>query len=235
MFHGMRERFGVEVLDGIGSTEMLHIFISNRPGRVHPGSSGYPVPGYELEIRDENGAVITESDQPGELYVRGESAAIGYWCRAAATREVFLGDWTRTGDTYQRNSDDTYTCLGRKDDMLKAGGIWVSPGEVEARLLEHPDVAEVVVIGVPDADELDKPIACVVAKPGRPLDHDELINWCREGLAAFKRPRAVLVMNELPRTATGKIRRNVLRGLLREEPSDAGTPRSPIEPPVDSV
>ncbi|HEX3785417.1 MAG TPA: benzoate-CoA ligase family protein [Pseudonocardiaceae bacterium] len=233
MFHGMSDRFGVEVLDGIGSTEMLHIFISNRPGAVHPGSSGHPVPGYELEIRDENGTVITETDRAGELYVRGESAAIGYWCRASASREVFLGPWTRTGDTYQRNSDGTYTCLGRQGDMLKAGGIWVSPGEVEARLLEHPDVAEVVVVGVPDADDLDKPIACVVAKPGRQLDADELISWCREGLAAFKRPRAVLVMAELPRTATGKIRRNVLRGILREEPTRASTPQRPTDPPTD--
>jgi benzoate-CoA ligase len=217
MFTGMRERFGVEVLDGIGSTEMLHIFISNRPREARPGSSGYPVPGYDVEIRDEQGAVIDEEDKPGELYVRGESAAIGYWCRAAVSRQVFLGEWTRTGDTYQRNADGSYTCLGRQSDLLKAGGIWVSPGEVEARLLEHPDVAEVVVVGVPDADDLDKPIACVVAKPGHTVDVTELINWCREGLAAYKRPRAVVVLPELPRTATGKIRRNVLRGLLRDD------------------
>ncbi|HJP73192.1 MAG TPA: benzoate-CoA ligase family protein [Pseudonocardiaceae bacterium] len=217
MFTGMRDRFGVEVLDGIGSTEMLHIFISNRPGQARPGSSGYPVPGYDVEIRDEQGAVIDEEDKPGELYVRGESAAIGYWCRAAVSRQVFVGEWTRTGDTYQRNADGSYTCLGRQGDLLKAGGIWVSPGEVEARLLEHPDVAEVVVVGVPDADDLDKPIACVVAKPGHTVDVDELINWCREGLAVYKRPRAVVVLPELPRTATGKIRRNVLRGLLRDD------------------
>ncbi len=233
MFHGMRDRFGVEVLDGIGSTEMLHIFISNRPGQVHPGSSGYPVPGYQLELREENGVVITEHDRAGELYVRGESAAIGYWCRAAASRAVFLGEWTRTGDTYQRNSDGTYTCLGRQDDLLRADGSWVSPGEVEARLLEHPDVAEVVVVGVSDAEELDTPIACVVARPGRVLDPDELIDWCRDGLAAFKRPRAVLVLDELPRTATGKIRRNVLRGLLREEPTDADAPHFPINLPPE--
>ena len=217
MLAGMRERFGVEVLDGIGSTEMLHIFISNRPGAARPGSSGFPVPGYDVEIRDEQGAVIDEDDKPGELYVRGESAAVGYWCRAAVSRQVFLGAWTRTGDTYQRNADGSYTCLGRQGDLLKAGGIWVSPGEVEARLLEHPDVGEVVVVGVPDADDLDKPIACVVAKAGHTVDVAELIDWCREGLAAYKRPRAVVVLDELPRTATGKIRRNVLRGLLRDD------------------
>ena len=227
MLLGMRERYGVEVLDGIGSTEMLHIFISNRPGEARAGSSGYPVPGYDVEIRDEQGAVIDEDDKPGELFVRGESAAIGYWCRAAVSRQVFVGEWTRTGDTYQRNADGSYTCLGRQGDLLKAGGIWVSPGEVEARLLEHPDVAEVVVVGVPDADDLDKPIACVVAKPGHTVDAADLIDWCREGLAAYKRPRAVVVLNELPRTATGKIRRNVLRGLLREEPEIGATTPAP--------
>jgi benzoate-CoA ligase family protein len=211
MFHGVLERFGVEILDGIGSTEMLHIFVSNRSGQVHPGSSGVPVPGYDVEIRDEQGAPITESGVAGELYVRGESAATGYWCRAATTRQVFLGEWLRTGDSYVRNDDGTYSCLGRFNDLLKAGGIWVSPGEVENRLLEHPDVAEAVVVGVPGVDELTKPIACVVPVSGRRVDADELIGWCRDGLASFKRPRAVLEMSEIPKTPTGKVRRNVLR------------------------
>ncbi len=217
MYHGMLERFGVEVLDGIGSTEMLHIFISNRAGQVHPGSSGTPVPGYSVEIRDEHGTPIEGVEEPGELYVRGESAATGYWCRADTTRQVFLGEWLRTGDTYVRNIDGTLTCLGRANDMLKAGGIWVSPSEVENRLLEHLDVAEVVVVAVPDSDDLDKPVACVVPAPGTNVDADALIGWCREGLAAFKRPRAVVEMTELPKTATGKIRRNVLRDQLRSE------------------
>jgi benzoate-CoA ligase len=222
MFHGMADRFGVEVLDGIGSTEMLHIFISNRPGRVRPGSSGIPVPGYDVELRDPDGAVIGKAGEPGELYVRGESAAVGYWCRAATSRQVFLGDWVRTGDTYVRNDDGTYTCLGRTNDLLKAGGIWVSPTEVEERLLAHPAVAEVAVVGVPDADDLDKPVACVVPAPGGTVDAEELIAWCREGLAAFKRPRGVVGLTELPKTATGKIRRNVLRELARSE-FQAGT------------
>jgi len=217
MYHRMLERFGVEVLDGIGSTEMLHIFISNRAGQVHPGSSGTPVPGYTVEIRDEQGRPIEGVEEPGELYVRGESAAIGYWCRADTSRQVFLGEWLRTGDTYVRNADGTLTCLGRANDMLKAGGIWVSPSEVENRLLEHPDVAEVVVVAVPDSDELDKPVACVIPAAGKHVDADELIGWCREGLAAFKRPRAVVELEELPKTATGKIRRNVLRERLRTE------------------
>ncbi|MGH3520133.1 MAG: benzoate-CoA ligase family protein [Haloechinothrix sp.] len=236
MYHGMAERFGVEVLDGIGSTEMLHIFISNRPGQVHPGSSGTPVPGYQVEIRDGQGTPIVAEGRPGELYVRGESAATGYWCRADTTRRVFLGEWLRTGDTYVHNADGTFTCLGRAGDMLKAGGIWVSPAEVENRLLEHPDVAEVVVVAVPDTDELDKPVACVVPAPGKHVDADALIGWCRSGLAAFKRPRAVVEMTELPKTATGKIRRNVLRELLRSElqagsttPASAGPSAAPTD------
>lgn len=216
MYEGMRERYGVEVLDGIGSTEMLHIFISNRPGRVHPGSSGEPVPGYTVELRDIAGHVVEGDSAPGELYVRGESAATGYWCRAETTRQVFLGDWVRTGDTYLRNADGTYTCMGRTNDLLKAGGIWVSPAEVEERLLAHPDVAEVAVVGAPDADGLDKPVACVVPKAGREIDPAALVAWCREGLAAFKRPRGVIGLPELPRTPTGKIRRNVLRAMVRD-------------------
>ncbi|MCI2418202.1 benzoate-CoA ligase family protein [Saccharopolyspora sp. K220] len=214
LFQGMRDRFGVEVLDGIGSTEMLHIYISNRPGAVRPGSSGTPVPGYDVQIRDERGVPIEAADQAGELYVRGASAATGYWCRADTSRQVFLGEWMRTGDTYQRNADGTYTFLGRFGDMIKAGGIWVAPSEVEAQLLKHPDVAEAAVVGVADSDGLDKPVACIVPVPGRHVDEDELIRWCRDGLASFKRPRAVVELAALPRTATGKIRRNVLRETL---------------------
>ncbi len=211
MVNGMIERFGVEVLDGIGSTEMLHIYISNRAGGVHPGSSGTPVPGYEVEIRDENGVPIEGTGAQGELWVRGDSAAIGYYCRADVSRQVFVGQWMRTGDTYVRNPDGTYTCLGRSNDMLKAGGIWVTPSEVEERLLEYPGIAEAVVVGVPDADGLDKPIACVVPKPGEHVEEEKLIRFSRDGLAGFKRPRAVIEFAELPKTATGKIRRNVLR------------------------
>ena len=218
MLHGMADKFGVQVLDGIGSTELLHIFISNRPGGVRPKSSGVPVPGYDVELRDEQGAVVAVADQPGELWVRGASVATGYWCRTETSRKVFIGEWMRTGDTYVRNDDGTYTCLGRLGDMLKAGGIWVTPGEVEERLLEHPDIAEAVVVGVKDSDELDKPVACVVAVPGRTIDQAEVIQWCREGLASFKRPRAVVELTELPKTATGKIRRNVLREMVRSVP-----------------
>lgn len=214
IYSRFRERFGVEILDGIGSTEALHIFLSNRPGQVHAGSSGSPVPGYDVQIRDDQGALIDGAGQPGDLYLRGPSLATGYWCRTETTRQVFQGEWLRTGDTYVRNDDDTYSCLGRSNDMLKAGGIWVSPAEVEERLLEHPDVAEVAVVAAPDDAGLDKPVACVVPVAGSTVDSDTLIAWCRDGLAAFKRPRAVVTVAELPKTATGKIRRNVLRDLM---------------------
>jgi acyl-coenzyme A synthetase/AMP-(fatty) acid ligase len=209
-------RFGVDILDGIGSTECLHIFISNRSGDVRAGTSGRPVPGYEVELRGPGG-VITEAEVPGALYVRGASLASGYWCRTDATRAVFQGEWLRTGDTYVRTHDGYYACLGRDDDLLKAGGIWVSPSEVEDRLLQHPSVAEVVVVGVPDADGLDKPVACVVAAEGQTVDPEVLVAFCREGLAAFKRPRAVLVVDALPKTATGKMQRYRVREMLAAE------------------
>ncbi|MGH3877582.1 MAG: benzoate-CoA ligase family protein [Actinophytocola sp.] len=229
LFHRFRERFGVEVLDGLGSTEALHIFLSNRPGRVHPGSSGTPVGGYRVEIRDEHGAPISAAGEPGDLFLSGPSVATGYWCRTETTRAVFQGEWLRTGDTYVRNEDDTYTCLGRSNDMLKAGGIWVSPAEVEERLLEHPDVAEAAVVAGRDADGLDKPIACVVPVSGRAVDPEALVRWCREELAGYKRPRAVVRMTELPKTATGKIRRNVLRELVADEL--VVRPVASVEPP----
>jgi benzoate-CoA ligase len=215
LFTRVRDRFGFEVLDGIGSTEALHIFLSNTPGAVRLGSSGTPVPGYAVQLRDEtDGSVVTEVDTPAALYVSGESVATGYWCRAETTRRAFQGDWLRTGDTYRRNADGTYSYLGRSDDMIKAGGIWVSPSEVEARLLEHPEVVEVAVIGVPDEAGLDKPVAAVVTRPGAAVREDELVEFCRAGLAAFKRPRRVLLVDALPKTATGKLQRYLVRDAL---------------------
>jgi benzoate-CoA ligase family protein len=216
LFERVRARFGLEVLDGIGSTEALHIFLSNQPGRVRPGSTGVPVPGYAVQLRDEAGAVIDAAGRPGELFVAGPSTATGYWARYDATKLVFQGEWLRTGDSYVRNEDGTYSCLGRFGDMLKAGGIWVSPSEVEERLRQHPAVAEVAVVAAPDADGLDKPVACVVAASGAAVDPAELIEFCREGLATFKRPRGVVELAELPKTATGKIRRNVIREQVRD-------------------
>ena len=215
LYSRMLERFGFEVLDGIGSTEALHIFLSNVPGAVRPGTTGTPVPGYAVRLLDEtDGTEITDVDVPGSLYVSGQSVASGYWCRAEITRRAFQGEWLRTGDTYRRNPDGTFSYLGRSDDMIKAGGIWVSPSEVEARLLEHPDVLEVAVVGVPDDAGLEKPVAAVVARAGASVAAEELVEFCRAGLAAFKRPRRVVLVDDLPKTATGKLQRYRVRAEL---------------------
>jgi benzoate-CoA ligase family protein len=216
--------FGVEMLDGIGSTEMLHIFISNRPGRVRPGTSGELVAGYEARIQDDDGRPVPDGT-PGHLYVRGSSAASGYWCRTEVTRRVFQGPWVRTGDTYVRSPDGYYASMGRTDDIIKSGGIWVSPTEVEERLRQHPDVNLVVVVSLPDADGLDKPVACVVRTPGSAATVEELVGFCRDGLAAFKRPRHLLLFDELPTTATGKLQRFRIRELALEKLS--GAPATP--------
>ena len=179
-------RFDLDILDGLGSTECLHIFLSNRPSDIRPGTSGRPVPGYQLDLRDLDDRPVPDGI-PGTLFVRGGSLALGYWRRADATRQVFQGSWLNTGDTYVRTPDGYYSCLGRANDLLKAGGIWVSPYEVEARLLAHEAVSECAVVALRDANDLEKPVACIVAK--RPVSPDELEAWCREGLAAFKRPR----------------------------------------------
>jgi acyl-coenzyme A synthetase/AMP-(fatty) acid ligase len=156
---------------------------------------------------------------PGTLFVRGESTATGYWSRYAASRQVFQGEWLRTGDTYVQDVDGYYTCLGRTGDMLKVSGIWVSPTEVENRLLAHDAVAQVVVVAAHDADGLDKPVAFVILKDGQEATEDDLIAFCREGIESFKRPRKVVFVTGYPTTATGKIRRVELResaaGLLQ--------------------
>ncbi|MET7333056.1 benzoate-CoA ligase family protein [Nonomuraea sp. NPDC005650] len=221
IYRRFTERFGVDVIDGLGSTEALHIFISNHPGRVRPGSSGTVVPGYEAKLLDDSGAPVKDGE-PGHLYVRGDSVATGYWCRTATTRQVFQGEWLRTGDTYIRDEDGFYQCLGRSNDMIKAGGIWVSPMEVEAQLLQHESVGECAVVAYVDEDGLEKPVACVVSAPGRTVDAGELVGFCREGLASFKRPREVLVLDELPKTATGKIQRVVIRQIAADLLGKAG-------------
>jgi benzoate-CoA ligase family protein len=206
--------FGIDIIDGIGMTEMLHIFLSNQPGAVRPGTTGVAVPGYDLKLVEEGtGREVPEPGQPGTLFVRGASTATGYWARYDASRLVFQGEWLRTGDTYVRDADGYYACLGRTGDMIKASGIWVSPMEVEARLLAHPAVAQAVVVAAPDADSLEKPVAYVVLAPGALVTEAELIEHCREGLPSFKRPRAVVFTDGFPTTATGKIRRVELRAM----------------------
>ena len=319
-----KRHFGVDIVDGIGSTEMLHIFISNRPDKVRYGTTGWPVAGYDIELRGEDGRsvcrwragrplhsraiggadVLGQSRQdvrdfrrpldqerrqihpqfrrrvhlrrplgrhaegrrrvgqplrgrgdagaaplcprsrgdrrarrrrpdqvqglrglegggedgrsvsdgePGDLYIYGPSAALMYWGNRAKTRETFEGRWTRSGDKYTRNSDGTYTYAGRSDDMLKVGGVWVSPFEVEATLVQHPSVLEAAVIGAPDADGLIKSKAFVVLKDGASADEAELKGFVKDRLAPYKYPRSIAFIAELPKTATGKIQRFRLR------------------------
>jgi benzoate-CoA ligase family protein len=204
--------FGIDIIDGIGMTEMLHIFLSNHPGQVRPGTTGTAVPGYDLKLVDEDtGHEIHDPGQPGTLFVRGTSTATGYWARYDASRLVFQGEWLRTGDTYVRDTDGYYACLGRTGDMIKASGIWVSPTEVETRLLAHPAVAQAVVVAAPDVDGLEKPVAYVMLQAGATVTATELTDFCKEGLPSFKRPRAVIFTDAFPTTATGKIRRVELR------------------------
>jgi benzoate-CoA ligase len=207
------EHFGVEILDGIGSTEMLHIFLSNRPGEVRYGTSGVPVPGYQVRVVDERGNDCRPGEV-GDLLVAGPSVAAGYWNNREKTRSTFMGTWTRTGDKYTHDDKGYYTYGGRSDDMLKVGGIFVSPFEVEAALASHPDVLEAAVIGVPDESELIKPKAFIVTKPGvqgTPALSDALKQHVKERLAPYKYPRWVEFVPELPKTATGKIQRFKLR------------------------
>ena len=213
----------MDILDGIGMTEMLHIFLSNRAGQVRPGSTGVAVPGYDLKIVDDDGLEVP-AGKPGTLLVRGASAATGYWSRYDASRLVFQGEWLRTGDTYVLDADGYYTCLGRTGDMLKASGMWVAPAEVEARLHAHQAVSDAVVVAALDADGLEKPVAFVILRPGQIATETELIEFCREGLPSFKRPRRIVFVSEYPTTGTGKIRRVELRqmandtGLLAKPP-----------------
>jgi benzoate-CoA ligase family protein len=223
LYERFTRKFGVPMLDGIGSTEMLHIFISNRLGRTRPGTTGEVVRGYQAKIVDDDGVPVGDGT-PGHLYVRGSSAATGYWCRTEVTRQVFQGHWVRTGDTYVRDAEGFFHSLGRTDDIIKAGGIWVSPTEVEDRLRQHSDVSQVVVVSLPDADGLDKPVACVVLSPGSATVPADLVAFCRDGLAAFKRPRHVLVFDELPQTATGKLQRFRIRELALAQLSGVRVP-----------
>jgi benzoate-CoA ligase family protein len=210
LYRRWTDHFGVDILDGIGMTEMLHIFLSNREGQVRPGTTGVAVPGYDLRIVDEGGRDLPDGE-PGTLLVRGGSTATGYWERYDASRLVFQGEWLRTGDTYVRDGDGYYTCLGRTGDMLKAGGIWVSPAEVETCLLAHEAVAQAVVVAAADPDGLEKPVAFVVLHPGHAVGERELIEFCQQRLPSFKRPRRVSFVSAYPTTATGKVRRVELR------------------------
>jgi benzoate-CoA ligase len=207
-----RDHFAVDVVDGLGSTEMLHIFISNRPGDVRYGTTGWPVPGYVVELRAEDGQSAPDGE-PGELYIQGPSSAMMYWGNREKTRETFQGGWTRSGDKYIHNADGTYTYAGRSDDMLKVSGIWVSPFEVEATLVQHQAVLEAAVIGVDDGEGLVKTKAFVVLKSGGVATEADLKAFVKARLAPHKYPRFIEFIDELPKTATGKIQRFRLREL----------------------
>ncbi len=209
-----QERTGTLILDGIGSTEALHIFISNTVEDCKPGASGRVVPGYEARIVDEEGEPVP-AGEAGRLFIRGDSIATHYWNNAQRTAETMVEGWLNTGDTYYQDDEGYYVYCGRSDDMLKVGGIWCSPVEIEGRLIEHPRVLEAAVVGRADADQLIKPEAFVVLKDegdaGDALA-SELLEHCREGLARYKYPRWVNFVEDLPKTATGKMQRYKLRG-----------------------
>ena len=205
--------YGVDILDGIGSTEMLHIFLSNRPGGVRYGTTGVPVPGYELRVVDDRMQAVAQGEV-GELYISGPTAASGYWNNRAKTRATFQGEWVKSGDKYRIDRDGRYIYAGRSDDMLKVSGIYVSPIEVEAALITHPAVLEAAVVGREDEEKLMKPAAYVVLKPGCAGSTslcDELRAHVKSTLAPYKYPRWIEFIDELPKTATGKIQRFKLR------------------------
>ena len=207
------QHFGCEIIDGIGSTEMLHVFLSNRPGDVRYGTTGKAVPGYEVQLRGEDGHVLTGHNEIGDLYIQGPSSALMYWNNREKSRDTFQGVWTKSGDKYTRDADGYYTYAGRNDDMLKVSGIYVSPFEVEATLVQHPAVLEAAVIGKEDSDGLTKTKAFIVLKQGQSLSEEEVKAFVKERLAPYKYPRFIEFVTDLPKTATGKIQRFRLREL----------------------
>lgn len=223
LFHRFKERFGVEILDAIGSTEVLHMFIANRPGAVRPGSSGQIIPGYEAKVVDESGQIV-KPGEIGNLLVKSDSTCSHYWNQHEKTKDTIEGHWIRTGDKYYQDADGYFWYAGRSDDMLKCSGVWVSPVEIESVLIEHPAVLEAAVIGRDDNDQLLKPVACVVLRDGlagTPELARELQQFVIDRLPIFKRPRWVEFFAELPKTATGKLQRFKLRQMARETSTEA--------------
>jgi benzoate-CoA ligase len=204
------QRTGIEILDGLGSTEMLHIYCSNRVDQVKPGTSGGPVDGYELEIRDPEGSLI-ENDDAGELWVKGPSALTGYWHQVERTKAKLVGEWFASGDRYHRDSEGHYVYEGRVDDMMKIGGLWVSPIEIENRLMEHPAISEAAVVRA-EVDDISRITAFVIlTDDSEKPDITELQTWCKETLLGYQYPHTVDFVEDFPRTATGKIQRFKLR------------------------
>jgi benzoate-CoA ligase len=216
VFEEWQARFGLPIVDGIGSTEMLHIYCSNRPGRVVPGTTGVAVPGYELRLVDGAGAVL-DGAAVGNLEVRGDSCAGYYWHQHEKTKRSMLGEWFSTGDRYERREDGTYAYVGRVDDMLKVGGLWASPIDIEHVLLSHPSVRAAGVIGV-TVDDQSRIAAFVECEPGVGNEAlaDELRALCRANLRRYEVPHLIEFVDELPRTVTGKVQRFRLRELVRD-------------------
>jgi 4-hydroxybenzoate-CoA ligase len=211
-----KKRFGADVLDSVGSTELLHCFLANPPDDVVYGTSGYPVHGYEMRLIGDAGEDVHGADV-GELYVRGPTAAEGYWNQRAKSRDTFQGEWTRTGDKYTRDANGRYTYCGRADDMFKVSGIWVSPFEVETALASHESVLEAAVVAAEDEEGLLKPKAFVVLKQGMVVEGLDVVlkEHVKKSCGMWKYPRWIEVIDALPKTATGKIQRFKLRGEVR--------------------
>jgi benzoate-CoA ligase family protein len=210
LYHRWKDTFGVELLDGLGTAEMWHIFVSNRPGAVRPGTLGTVVPGFEVKVCDEEGREVPRGEV-GWLWVRGDSRAIGYWQQMEKTAQGFRGEWYVSGDLIRMDADGYVTYGGRADEMLKVSGKWLAPQEVESCLLQHPAVAEAAVVGVADGSGLVKPHAFVVARGARPGLADELKAFVRDRLEPYKHPREVVFVDALPRTHLGKVDRGRLR------------------------
>ena len=217
LYTAWRERFGVEILDGIGATETIFMVLSNRPGRSRPGSSGEPVPGTEAKILDPQGQPVPDGEE-GVLWVRTPSQAAGYWQRLDHSRRTFVGDWFRTGDVYRREADGGHVHCGREDDFFKVAGQWVAPADVESVLLRHPAVLDAGVVGAPEAGGLIKAFVFVVSRDaGHEPDalREDLRRFLEGALPPHQRPREIRIVSELPRTATGKLQRFRLRELAQ--------------------
>jgi 4-hydroxybenzoate-CoA ligase len=227
---GWKKRYGVDITNGVGSTELGHLFITNLPDAVEYGTSGVPVEGYDMRLVNDAGHDVADGDI-GELWVRSPTAAAGYWNQRERTRRTFMGEWTRTGDKYTRRADGVYSYCGRNDDMFKVSGIWVSPFEVEAALVSHPDVLEAAVVPVEDKAGLVKPKAYVVLKgspgegAGRAL-YEGLKAHVKQEVGPWKYPRWIEFVDTLPKTATGKIQRFMLRDLAAKQAHEDGSGQS---------
>ena len=226
LFERFKERFGIEILDALGSTETLQMVISNRPGEVKPGSSGKIIPGYEAKILNDEGD-LAAAGEIGTLFIKGDSTCSGYWNQHERTKQTFEGHWFRTGDKYSQDEAGYFWYAGRADDLFKVNGRWLAPAEVESALLAHPAIREAAVIARDDSDGLTKPAAYVVLNENF-VPREELVREIQESVAnrigGYKRPRWVEFLSELPKTATGKLQRFKLRELLARQPGDSSDP-----------